>query len=92
MRLARRPYARRALVSLLAAASLAALPVAGASARPLAEAHVSGGARTCGPAYVHAYLSWGEKCLRAGEFCKIGNREYLRYGFVCPANGHLRRR
>jgi hypothetical protein len=48
--------------------------------------------KTCGAGYVHAYLSWGEKCLRAGEFCKVGNREYRRYGFYCPATGHLRRR
>jgi hypothetical protein len=49
-------------------------------------------AKRCSAGYVHARLSWGEKCLRAGEFCKIGNREYLRYGFYCPATGHLRRR
>ena len=23
---------------------------------------------------------------------KVGNREYLKYGFVCPSTGHLRRR
>ena len=39
--------------------------------------------------YVHADLSWGEKCLRAGEFCKIGNKQYPQYGFVCPVSGHL---
>ena len=42
--------------------------------------------------YVHASLSWGHKCLAAGQFCKVGNREYLRYGFYCPSSGHLRRR
>jgi hypothetical protein len=41
---------------------------------------------------VLAHLSWGVKCLRAGEFCKVGNKEYLRYGFYCPATRHLRRR
>lgn len=46
----------------------------------------------CGAGYVAAHLSWGNKCLRAGEFCKVGNVEYKRYGFVCPASGHLRRR
>ncbi len=51
-----------------------------------------GAVKTCGTGYVRAHLSWGVKCLRAGEFCKIGNREYLRYGFYCPATGHLRRR
>jgi hypothetical protein len=49
-------------------------------------------AKTCSSGYVHAYLSWGEKCLRAGQFCKVGNREYRKYGFSCPASGHLRRR
>jgi hypothetical protein len=49
-------------------------------------------AKSCGAGYVHAVLSWGHKCLRAGQFCKVGNREYRKYGFVCPASGHLRRR
>ena len=46
----------------------------------------------CGAGYVNANLPWGHKCLRAGEFCKIGNAAYRRYGFICPASGHLRRR
>ncbi len=46
----------------------------------------------CGAGYVAANLPWGHKCLRAGEFCKIGNRAYARYGFTCPSTGHLRRR
>jgi hypothetical protein len=41
---------------------------------------------------VLAHLTWGDKCLRAGEFCKVGNAEYLNYGFTCLANGHLKRR
>jgi hypothetical protein len=41
-------------------------------------------AKPCGPGYVHAALSWGHKCLRVGQFCKInGDREYHRYGFHC---------
>jgi hypothetical protein len=48
--------------------------------------------KTCAASYVSAHLSWGNKCLRAGEFCKVGNREYLKYGFTCPPNGHLKRR
>jgi hypothetical protein len=48
--------------------------------------------KTCAARYVSAHLSWGNKCLRAGEFCKVRNREYLRYGFTCPPNGHLKRR
>ncbi|MDX6407105.1 MAG: hypothetical protein QOE13_176 [Gaiellaceae bacterium] len=41
-------------------------------------------ARTCPAGYVHANLSWGEKCLKSGQYCKIkGDREYHRYGFHC---------
>jgi hypothetical protein len=46
----------------------------------------------CSAGYVSANLPWGHKCLRAGEFCKVGNAAYRRYGFMCPASGHLRRR
>jgi hypothetical protein len=73
-----------ALLATVAGAGWAApSPVAAA---PLAAA------KTCSSSYVRAHLSWGDKCLRAGEFCKVGNKEYLRYGFYCPATGHLRRR
>ena len=48
--------------------------------------------KTCGAGYVLAHLSWGDKCLRTGEFCKVGNTEYLKYGFTCAPNGHLKRR
>lgn len=75
------------LLVVLAATAPAAAPVA-ARAHPLALVP----AKTCGPGYVLANLSWGAKCLRAGEFCKVGNREYLKYGFYCPPSGHLRRR
>jgi hypothetical protein len=34
-------------------------------------------------------LSWGSKCIGAGQFCKIsGDAEYHRYGFHCHT-GHL---
>jgi hypothetical protein len=33
---------------------------------------------------VSASLSWGHKCLRVGQFCRIkGDRECHRYGFHC---------
>ncbi len=75
-----------ALVVVIAAgiATPIAVPVAAAATVVVGKA--------CGAGYVHANLPWGEKCLRAGEFCKIGNSAYLRYGFYCPATGHLRRR
>ena len=80
----RRKFALLAIVAAGLAAPAAAVPVA--SAAPVVVV------KTCGAGYVHAYLPWGEKCLRDGEFCKIGNSAYLRYGFVCPPSGHLRRR
>jgi hypothetical protein len=44
----------------------------------------AGAAKTCPAGYVHAKLSWGEKCLKAGQYCKIkGDREYHRYHFHC---------
>jgi hypothetical protein len=81
----------RKRIAVVAACIVAAISVGAAApaAQPIAPVAA---AKTCGAGYVHANLSWGEKCLRAGQFCKVGNREYLRYGFVCPPSGHLRRR
>ena len=67
---------KRLLVALAAAAAVAI--AAGAGAAPAAPA------KTCSAGYVHAGLSWGEKCLKAGQYCKItGDRYYHRYGFHC---------
>jgi hypothetical protein len=71
-------------VAVAAFAGAAVAPSGNAAGRAPASA-----ARTCSPGYVHASLSWGEKCLQAGQFCKVGNPEYHRYGFDCPAGGHL---
>jgi hypothetical protein len=68
---------------------LASLGGLSATAAPVGAAPVQ---ISCNSSYVSANLPWGHKCLRAGEFCKIGNRAYLKYGFVCPSTGHLRRR
>lgn len=75
---------RLALLAIVAAGIASPVALPSASAAPL---HAS-----CGAGYVSANLPWGHKCLRAGQFCKIGNKAYLRFGFTCPANGHLRRR
>jgi hypothetical protein len=64
--------------------------VGGLAAVPAASAAPA--AATCSASYVSASLPWGNKCLRAGEFCKVGNIAYQRFGFVCASNGHLRRR
>jgi len=80
---------KRRVATLAVVAACAGVP---AVAVPAASATPAVFTRSCGTGYVHAYLPWGEKCLRAGEFCKIGNKAYARYGFYCPPTGHLRRR
>jgi len=77
---------RKRLALAAAVAALAGLPAA-APAANAAPVHPA-----CGAGYVSARLPWGHKCLRAGEFCKVGNRAYRRYGFFCPRSGHLKRR
>jgi hypothetical protein len=74
---------RRLVVLLLAAVAAfgagATAPVTDSLA-PLPSAY----AHTCSRGYVHAHLPWGQKCLRAGQFCKLdGDRHYHRYGFHC---------
>ena len=88
---ARRCTIRRAVRRFLAGIAIAASCAAGFVATP-AHAHPVAIAKTCGAGYVRANLPWGVKCLRAGEFCKVGNPAYHRYGFTCPATGHLKRR
>jgi len=80
---------KQLVVVALTVAAIAAPVSAAAVSAPTAAARNASVAKTCSPGFVHAYLSWGEKCLRAGEFCKVGNPEYHRYGFTCPATGHL---
>jgi hypothetical protein len=77
---------RRALFAFATASLLGVLCLGAASAAPSRPASDS---KTCSLGYVHANLSWGEKCLREGEFCKVGNPEYHQYGFDCPSSGHL---
>jgi Protein of unknown function (DUF3761) len=77
---------KRALLLLALAAALSGVP---AHATPTQHDAGATASKTCPAGFVHAYLSWGEKCLRAGEFCKVGNAEYRRYGFACPLSGHL---
>jgi hypothetical protein len=46
-------------------------------------------ANHCYKGYVHADLSWGKRCLRAGQRCKkVNNPEYHQYKFQC-VNGRL---
>jgi hypothetical protein len=85
----------RAAVVLAVLSLVAAAPAASVQAdagRPQATA-----AQTCKSGYRHAHLPWGQKCLRAGQFCKrrytgvSGNRWYRRYDYHCQRNGQLRR-
>jgi hypothetical protein len=47
-------------------------------------------AKTCYRGYVHANFPWGERCIRAGQFCKLKNNpQYKKYGFKCE-KGKLR--
>jgi hypothetical protein len=78
-------HRRLALGFILLALGIGAAQASSASSAP----RIAG--KTCSAGYVQANLSWGEKCLRAGEFCKVGNSEYRRYGFACPTSGHLTR-
>jgi hypothetical protein len=83
---------RRFAVLTIVVASVVMPAYAGASSvTPLRVVGAEALAKSCGSGYVHANLSWGEKCLRAGQFCKVGNREYRQYRFACPSSGHLRR-
>lgn len=75
---------------LVAFVAAAALFVGGtASASTIAHALAGPAKAVCSSGYVDAHLSWGDKCLRAGEFCEVGNPEYHAYGFDCPASGYL---
>ena len=75
---------RLALLAILVAGLTGTAAAPGASAAPAASA--------CSASYVTASLPWGSKCLRAGEFCKVGNAAYRPYCFICPSSGHLKRR
>ena len=78
----------RSAIALVVGAGAVALSVVGVAVGTTSRA--SGLATgSCSPGYVTANLSWGTKCLRAGEFCKVGNPEYHAYGFDCPPSGFL---
>jgi hypothetical protein len=48
--------------------------------------------KPCAAGYVHAGLSWGHKCLKEGQFCKVAaDGEYHRYRFHCHTGGRLSR-
>jgi hypothetical protein len=74
---------RAALVAVFAAALFGSTALA-PTATPIASAH------SCSPGFTHAVLSWGHKCLRVGQFCKVkGDAEYHRYRLHCHTGGRL---
>ena len=75
----------RIRIAALAVALAAGFGAAAAApaAEPAARAPLAA-AKPCSGSYVHGVLSWGHKCLRAGQFCKrAGDSEYHAYGFHC---------
>jgi len=71
------------LTTLICLTTVAAVAGWGAGGSPAAT-FPTAAAKTCPAGYVHANLSWGEKCLRSGQYCKIkSDREYHRYRFHC---------
>jgi hypothetical protein len=74
----------RRLAVLLAAATAAFGVAAVAPSSDAIALSPAAYAHSCSGSYVHAALPWGHKCLRSGQYCKIGDdRAYHRYGFHC---------
>ena len=74
---------RLAVVFALAATALGGAGALAPASEPAALAP-AGTAGHCGRGSVSAALSWGHKCLRGGQFCRVkGDREYHRYRFHC---------
>jgi hypothetical protein len=77
-------------LALLLTVAVTAVGAASAAAPAVSTTAPLAATKTCSAGYVHAVLSWGHKCLRRGQFCKVsGEREYHRYGFHCHT-GRLR--
>jgi hypothetical protein len=86
---------RTRVAVVLAALSLVAAAAPAASVQAESGSPQATAAHRCSSGYTHAHLPWGQKCLRAGQFCKrtyngvSANRWYHRYDFHCKRNGHL---
>jgi len=75
-----------ALIGLLLVVAGGAAVIQPSGAASTAPSH------TCGSRYTHASLSWGHKCLRAGQFCKVReDGQYHRSRFHCHTGGRLSR-
>ena len=74
----------RMKIRLALAAALAAIGIGLASADSAVSLTPSATSHTCSSRYTHATLSWGHKCLAAGQYCKrSADREYHGYRFHC---------
>ena len=82
----------RLWLGMFGAVVCAAAVVAGtASAASASAAIQSASAKTCYSGYVTAKFSWGQRCVRAGQYCKLKrNPEYRKYKFECK-RGTLRK-
>jgi hypothetical protein len=81
----------RRSVALSTFVCVVAILAAAVSPSRAAVGAAQGIAKTCYRGYVHANFPWGERCIRAGQYCKrVRNPEYHKYGFQC-VNGELRK-
>ena len=80
----------RVRLMLLAAAFVLAVALAGGTAQAASAANAAS-AKTCHQGYTLATFSWGQRCIRSGQYCKkVRNPEYHKYNFQC-VNGKLRK-
>jgi len=81
----------RLWLGMFGAVVLAAVVAGTASAASASAAIQTASAKTCYSGYVAATFSWGQRCIRPGQYCKkVRNPEYHKYKFQC-VNGKLRK-
>ena len=78
---------------LLVVCAVAVFAAAVVSPAGASVAKQSASAKTCPPnrSFVLATFPWGQRCIKAGQYCKkTRNPEYHKYSFQC-VNGKLRK-
>ena len=74
----------RLWLGMVGAVVCAAVVAGTASAANSSAAIQSASAKTCHSGYVAATFSWGQRCVRAGQYCKLKrNPEYKKVKFEC---------
>jgi hypothetical protein len=87
---------RRWVAAFVVVAAASALAGAGLSPAGASVGRQHAYAKTCTTAqkakgFVSAGFPWGQRCIRAGQYCKkVRNPEYHKYNFQC-VNGKLRK-